>query len=263
MRVLLFGMMKHMVNQQIQTYIRLAASRGRDTEKVGPFLATFSRHTELIFLNYAVPDDNAEPSTDDVAALIAAYERRNRKPRLEYLPSLAPSVEPALVEAGFAIEGLLPLMIYAPNSQGNTLTPEGIEIVTASSDADFLATLIVQFEAYGETSAPSPEDIARLRSSVAAGGIAVFARDSESGEPAGAGVCAPPFVGVTELAAIGVRHAFRRRGIAGAVTTHLACEASAAGITTIFLTPAHDEGERIYNRVGFQSVSKMLHISKQ
>ena len=251
-----------MVEQDIQSYMRLAASHGRDTEQVGPFLATFSRHTDLVFLNYAVPDDNAEPSADDVAALIASYERRDRKPRLEYLPSLAPDVETVLIACGFAVEGLLPLMIYAPGLASTLPALQGIEIVTASSDADFLATLVVQFEAYGNTSSPDQDDVARLRSCVEAGGIAVFARDTESGEPAGAGVCAPPFGNVTELAAIGVCGAFRRRGIAGAVTARLADEANAAGTTTIFLTPAHDEGERIYGRVGFHSISKMLHISK-
>src|SRR5947209_8402018 len=262
MRLLLFDMVKRMIEEEIQSYMLLAASRGRDTEQVGPFLATFSRHTDLIFLSYAVPDNYAEPSADDVAELIAAYERRDRKPRLEYLPSLAPAVEPALNAAGFAAEGLLPLMIYASGSENITVAPQGFEVITASSDADFLATLVVQFEAYKDTSSPSPDDVARLRSSVEAGGIAVFARDTESGEPAGAGVCAPPFGGVTELAAIGVRDTFRRRGIAGAVTARLADEASAAGTTTIFLTPAHDEAERIYSRVGFRSVARMLHISK-
>ncbi|MGH8896103.1 MAG: hypothetical protein ACRDZ4_03550 [Egibacteraceae bacterium] len=54
------------------------------------FLATFDRHSDSPYRNYAIPDDGAEPTTTDVQALIAAYERRGRTPRLEYVPPWPP-----------------------------------------------------------------------------------------------------------------------------------------------------------------------------
>src|SRR4051794_9934340 len=80
-------------DQRLQQYVRVTAARGRDTERVGPFLATFDPHDDLKYLSYAIPDDGARPTPADVAALIAAYARHERLPRLEFLPSVAPAVE--------------------------------------------------------------------------------------------------------------------------------------------------------------------------
>lgn len=98
------------MNDQIQSYLRFAASQHRETKQIGSFLATFDRHSANPFLNYAIPDNDATPSSTDVIALIAAYNRRKRQPRLEYITELAPAVEEALIAAGFTVEGRLPLM---------------------------------------------------------------------------------------------------------------------------------------------------------
>jgi predicted GNAT family acetyltransferase len=67
---------------------------------------------------------------------------------------------------------------------------------------------------------------------------------------------------VSEVAGIGVRVAYRRRGIAGALTSCLAREAFACGIELIWLTPGSDDAERIYARAGFVRASEQLHISR-
>ncbi len=248
------------MESHIQSYLRVAASHQRDTERIGSFLATFSRSSDNLFLNYAIPDDNATPSPADVAALIAAYEKRSRKPRLEYVTQLAPAVEGALIDAGFCVEGHLPLMTCAPGSEQSLLVPPGIELILPVSDADLLATISVQNEAYG---APPPDfsAIVDLRSSLKAGGIAVLARIMATDEPVGAGVCTVPSNQTTEVAGIGVRSAFRRRGVAGALTTRLVQEAFASGVTVPFLMAAHEAEKRIYARAGFSVVGEILHIS--
>src|SRR5438477_10225056 len=111
--------------QRIQSYLRVAAPRGRDHEQIGPFLATYNRLDDNPYLNYAIPDDGATPSPADVAALVNAYRARARKPRLEYIPSLAPEVESVLLDAGFAVEGRLPLMTYVRGVDAPP--PAGIE----------------------------------------------------------------------------------------------------------------------------------------
>jgi ribosomal protein S18 acetylase RimI-like enzyme len=248
------------MDSRIQSYLRFAASQQRDTEQIGPFLATFNPHSTNPFLNYAIPDDAATPSLSDVKALIAAYESRGRKPRLEYVATLAPAVEEALVAAGFTVEGRLPLMTCTPGSERWLPVPPDIELIVPVSDAQMLATVTAQNEAYGE-SEPSPEDGKRLRDSLAAGGIALLARVAATGEPAGAGVCTVPGNQTTEVAGIGVRVAFRRRGIAGALTTRLVREAFDAGVTVAFLMAAHEQEVRIYTRAGFSTTGEILHIS--
>jgi hypothetical protein len=95
----------------IQASILADAGGGREVEQVGPFVATFNRKDGNPYLNYAVPLEEARPSQTEVQALTAAYRERQRRPRLEYIPSLAPEVEQALREQGFEQEGRLPLMI--------------------------------------------------------------------------------------------------------------------------------------------------------
>ncbi|MGB6165124.1 MAG: hypothetical protein WCF33_11635 [Pseudonocardiaceae bacterium] len=67
--------------------------------------------------------------------------------------------------------------------------------------------------------------------------------------------------GVSELATIGVRIPYRRRGIAAALTALLTRACPTAGITTPFLTLVGEAAERIYRSVGYRPVTEMLHIS--
>jgi hypothetical protein len=95
----------------------------RDVERAGPFTATFDRHTDSPFLSYAFPDDGAEPTPHDVAALAQAFRRRGRVPRLEFLPAVAPAVEPALLAGGFTVEARLAVMTCAVGAASPARSP--------------------------------------------------------------------------------------------------------------------------------------------
>jgi hypothetical protein len=189
--------------QRIHAYLRVAAPRGRDHEQIGPFLATYNRLDDNPYLNYAIPDDGATPSQADVAMLVDAYRAHARKPRLEYVPSLAPNVEPALLAAGFAVEGRLPLMNY--RGGGDAPAPAGIELVEAQSDDELRDVAAVQWEAYRESGPVPQRAVDGLRRTLEAGGLVVLARDAATREPAGGGLCTGPHEGATELTSIGVR----------------------------------------------------------
>ncbi|MEH1997156.1 GNAT family N-acetyltransferase [Nostoc sp.] len=70
-----------------------------------------------------------------------------------------------------------------------------------------------------------------------------------------------PLNQTTEIAGIGVIPSFRRRGVAGALTTRLVQEAFNTGVTVAFLMAAHEAEERIYKRAGFSTIGEILHIS--
>jgi ribosomal protein S18 acetylase RimI-like enzyme len=248
--------------ERIQSYLRTSASRVRETERIGPFLATFDRESDNPFLSYAVPDDGAVPSPSEVGQLVSAYELHGRTPRLEYLNGAAPAVEPALLAGGFAVEARLALMICMPESLVDLPAPTGIELILPRSDEEVLGLVTAQGEAYGGFLSGPAEDTARMRRNLAAGAIALLARDAETGEAAGGGICSAPEDGITEIASVGVRAAFRRRGIAGAMVSRLTREAFEAGVTLPFLTPESDAEERIYARAGYVRVSEILHISR-
>lgn len=247
---------------RIQSYLRFAAAHGRDSERIGPFLATFDRYDDNPYRNYALPDDGTHPSPTEVAALVAAAERRQRRPRLEYIPALAPAVEAALLAAGFAVETRCPLMVCRPGDLQPLPVPEGTELGIAATAAELLDLLAVQHEVYGSPAPPGDQDLARMLEACDAGAIAVLARDAATGEAVGAGIYSVPGHGTTEVAGIAVREPYRRRGIAGALTVRLVEEALAAGITLPFLMAAHEEGTRVYARAGFQRIGEVLHISR-
>jgi ribosomal protein S18 acetylase RimI-like enzyme len=248
------------VDARIQAYLRGVAARGRETERIGPFLATFDSASDNPFLNYAIPDDGAQPSAAEVQALTEAYARRGLRPRLEYLPSTAPGVEDALRAGGYEAEGRLPLMTRPSDRVVEPPRPDGVELLTPSTEEELAGATSAQAEAFGGPPL-SAADVERVRATIASGGIAVAARELATGTIVGAGVCTPPADEVTELAGIGVQAAYRRRGIAAALTARLAQQAFAAGVTTAFLTPGDDGAGRVYERAGFEPTSLMLHIA--
>jgi predicted GNAT family acetyltransferase len=246
-----------LLNRKLLGYLRASAERRPRTRRSGPFLATFSDDPN-IYLNYAMPDDDADPSPADIAALVALFAERQRKPRLEYIPGAAPKVEAALLAAGFRIEDRPPVMLCTTATAVVAPQTVGLDVFLPTEDDDLAATERAQSEAYGSPArGPSGH-----RRTLRAGGIVAAARDAASGEIVGGGVATPPIGGIGEIAGIGTVTAFRRRGAAGAIAAHLAREAFARGWDLLWLTPGGREAERIYARAGFVAVSETLHISR-
>ncbi len=139
---------------QLQQYLRAAASRGRTTSQVGPFLVTIDEDTDHPYLNYAIPDDGARPSDADVTALVAAFSDRGRIPRLEYLTPTAPDALAALEAAGFGVEDR-PQAMTATRAV-TVAPPDGYALVVPESDADLTAMLGVQNVAYDAPAGGAP-----------------------------------------------------------------------------------------------------------
>lgn len=248
---------RHVLNTKLIAYLRKAAERRPLSRRCGPFLATFDTDRN-IYLNYAMPDDGADPSPADIAALVALFEARGRKLRLEFIPAAAPKVEAALLAAGFTAEARVPVMLCTPHMAVHMPQTREIEVFLATQDADLVAAEAAQSQAYGTP----PRGPAGHMRTLRAGGIVAAARDAASGAIVGGGIAQAPLDGISEIAGIGVHPDFRRRGAAGAITALLAREAFARGFDLLWLTPGGQEAERIYARAGFQAVSEALHISK-
>src|ERR1043165_6010695 len=124
------------VSSGIHAYLREASRPFRQIVQVGPFCCTITPDSDHLYVNYAIPDDGAEPTPDDVDALIAAYTTPNRTPRLEYIPQLAPAVEPALRAAGFVEERRCPVMTCNPVDVTGLNVPDGFEMILPTSDSE-------------------------------------------------------------------------------------------------------------------------------
>jgi ribosomal protein S18 acetylase RimI-like enzyme len=248
------------VLERIQAYVRRYAVEQRRVERTGPFLATFGRYSNGPYLNYAVPDDQSEPTDDEVAELAAAYERRLLRPRVELVPELAPAVADTLRRGGFKDEGVLQLMAYDGTTVADLGSPHGIEILFPSNEADYMSLVDVRYAAFGEPGNATAVDAARARSNVEDGGLAAIAIDTSTSEVVASGACLVSYGGVTELTSVGVLPQFRRKGIGALVTATLSRAAVRNGVEIVYLTPAHDEGERLYERVGFFRAGESLHL---
>ena len=140
------------------------------------------------------------------------------------------------------------------------IEPTGVEVRLATSRHDLQLAAEAQNNAYGV--ATTAHDVDRLQSTLDRGGLVAVAVDLVDTCGVGAGLCAPPHGGISELAAIGVRASHRRRGIAAALTSVLTRACPRVGITTPFLTPAGESEGRICRSVGYRDATTMLHISR-
>jgi GNAT superfamily N-acetyltransferase len=242
--------------------MRRAAADGRMLEQVGPFLATFAPDSASPFLNYAIPDDGAQPSRSDVDDLTSAYVRRELLPRVEFMAETAPEAEQALLAAGWSVERRIPVMLCPPGSATPVPAPAGVELVVPGTEDEVRAMLAAQYEAFGEPPQVPDSEVAKTLDRLRTGGFAVLARDAATGEPAGSGVAEVISGGTTEVAGIGVRASYRKRGIGAALTAFLTAAVHDAGARTVFLTPAGVPEQRLYARVGYTPTGDMLHLSR-
>ncbi len=245
---------------RIQDYLRRAARHQRVVEQVGPFLLTCTPSSDNPFINYAIPAANAAPAAADVAALVAAFRRYERRPRLEFIADLAPGALTALLAAGFEQELTTPLMICTPATLIAQPQPTAVQIIVPATDVELWGMSAAQHMAFGDEP-PPPEAAAHARAGLRDGKLALAAQDVATGAIVGGGECSIPLDGLTEVAGIGVLEAYRRRGIAAALTYALTQAAFARGVELPFLMAGAAATARIYQRVGYQEIGTVVHIA--
>ncbi|WP_410637403.1 GNAT family N-acetyltransferase [Amycolatopsis sp. lyj-346] len=241
----------------IQAYVRTTAPRGRETERIGPFLATYSPGNSHPMLNYAIPDDGAKPTAAEIDALTAAYRRRDLLPRLEYFTDVAPDLEKLLVDAGYELERRVPLMTCAPAARVDRPAPAGIRLRAPESAEDFRRMRSAQNTAFGVPAEISDEEVEQLKAG--AGVRHLLAEDA--GSVVGGGLALEIVDGTTEIAGIAVLEPYRGRGIAAALTAHLTRQVHEAGAHTAFLTPGDLGIGNVYASVGFRPAGECVHLS--
>ncbi|WP_409186849.1 GNAT family N-acetyltransferase [Amycolatopsis sp. VS8301801F10] len=238
----------------LQAYVRATAPLGRETERIGPFLATYAKDSSHPMENYAIPDDGAQPSPEDLARLISAYRQRNLLPRLEFFTDAAPNVEASLAAAGFTLERRVPVMTCTAEERVDCLAPEHIQLREPSSDEEFRRLRSVQNVAFGEPPEVSDADVERNRHH-----LTVLAEHGET--IVGGGIALDIVSGTTEIVGIAVAADHRGQGIAAAITAHLTHLAHARGARTAFLTPGDVGIGTVYRRAGYRVAGECVHLS--
>lgn len=221
------------------------------------FVAGLSPDSRSPYINYATPLPGAEPGAADVAALVEVFRARGLKPRLEFAPSFAPAVRPALEAAGFTVEEE---HVYLACVPGDLRVPAGPQPGTPVTEAEHAAVDAALAESFGGEHSSSPEGVARLLRTVRGGGAVRFVR-APDGSCAGGASCSAVAVGTAELSGVGTRPAFRGRGIGGAVTAALTAAMFAKGAGSVWLEYGGEGSRRVYERVGYRPAGTRLYLS--
>ncbi|WP_329420174.1 GNAT family N-acetyltransferase [Streptomyces sp. NBC_01693] len=243
----------------IQNYARTLTLRSPDHYRVGPFTVRHNPSWELKFANYAIPDQDAEPTTRDIADLVAAFRAHDRLPRLEFLPAWAPAVEPALLAAGFTVENRAPVLACTADGLLPPEPVDGLHVAEPVTDDEFTSAAAVQHTGFGGEGGPDDGEIAWLRGATEGGGVSALA--TVDGLPAGAGGCSVPVDGIGELAGLAVAGTFRRRGVGAALSAWLTRTAFERGFHAVWLEPGGPDVERIYAGIGYRRTGEKLNIS--
>jgi GNAT superfamily N-acetyltransferase len=249
----------HAADRAIMAFVR-DSRRGRGLRRVGQFLLMFTAASRHRYLNYAIPDDDAEPSAAELDVLVDAFRKADRVPRLEFLPTVAPALETRLLGHGFTVEERLPLMTCTRTSARHIDPPEGVRIIVPFYDATMLAMASLQHDIFDDPEPADANSVARLRFGLGLGARALVALDSATGVTVGASQCVPPAGGATEVVGVAVAPSHRRRGIAAAMVSALVRQSLDAGLVTVFLEAAPG-ADGAYRNAGFVRTSTSLHIS--
>ncbi len=245
----------------LEAYMRRAAALSHDVVELPPFVLFFNPHDALRFYNYA---KLLQPVDGDLSGALAevraAFVARDRLPRFEFIAEFAPDFGAALTAAGFALEDHTVLLTCTRDTFRPAPPIPGLEIITLTPDSpaeDLLARMEVQRQGFGDTSGEPPTlaDAERFRPKLAQSG-ALLAR--LGGVPVAAGDFTAPLDGFAELVGIATLEAYRRRGIASALTAQAVQTAFEHGVEVAFLTAADERAGRIYERVGFQPYATAL-----
>ena len=252
----------------LETYYDTAPRATSDVEELGS-LSLFVAREGWPF--YARPrlGGTGPVTADDVRAVLARQRELSQPRAMEWVHEITPSARAAAREAGMDVEECPLLVLVGAPAPRPRLIP-GIETVRVVGADDpqlpfVRAAVNVGFgppgTAVGQAStadrdadvADNPDAAARTAAAVSAGlSVLVGAFDAEHGAVGGGSH--NPRGAVSEIVGVGVLPAFRRRGIAAAVTVALARDALSHGVRTAFCSAEDDDVARVYAAVGFRRV---------
>lgn len=253
--------------QRLERYYDAVPRRRADIETVGPFTLFLARSG---WPYYARPTLGGPEnvSTDDVRRVLARQREVGVPQAIEWVDEMAPGLVDAVEAAGARVQKC-PLLVLQGTPRGTTglarmLGGDEVDLIVASWAAISVGFSVagtgIGDEGIAARDASLESASAQVGDSLvgrlAAGEIrmaAVFVQASPELGPVGGG-SHNPVADVTEIAGVGVLPAYRRRGLAGQLTSVLASDALDHGVTTIFCSAQSEDVARIYRGVGFERV---------
>lgn len=244
---------------QIENSLRASGRLEREVLAL-PAFEIFISPQALDHLSFAVP---LSPGPVDWAAHVAqmkdAFRARGKRPRLEFVADLHPTLAAALEVAGIRREMRAPLMALdlsalPPDPQLNA----AVEYVALSPDDDaFLRRFLMrQSVAFGGEAGEGALDwLPALMEGLRRGAVLGAALQREDRLLAGAVIMIG--AGIGELAGVWTDPHHRRQGLAFALCHRLLQDYAAAGYALCWLSAA-EGAQRLYQKLGFVDVGVQL-----
>jgi GNAT superfamily N-acetyltransferase len=247
--------------ERLQESMRHAARERYTSVPVTPFTAYFHPFDAMVYLNYAIPDGPVTGDTREaLRRLRAEFEARQRIPRFEYVDALAPELAGMLRDAGYRQEAEARLMVCTRDTYVPVKGPEGLTLTELSPDSpreearEFCVTTRLGFDP-GEAVTVGDEEVSKTLADLK-DGRAFLAR--MGGRAVAGGQYFSPHEGTSELAGVATLQEWRGRGIGAALVSRAAEVAFSRGVEVLFLSTITEEAGRLYERVGFRFVTRML-----
>ena len=194
-----------------------------------------------------------------VADLQAAFATYGRRPRLEYIADLHPTLAPALEAAGLVCQSNNPIMWLATAELApppQPFPPARYQRLTAEDEPLLRSYLRQQSIAFGGTGGDDSYGWLPTMQSGLANGL-VWGAVLAQGDGLVSGAVIQMGNGLGELAGVWTAPEWRGRGLAYAVCQQLLAEYTAAGYAGCWLSAA-EGAQRLYEKLGFAVVGTQL-----
>jgi GNAT superfamily N-acetyltransferase len=251
---------------RIDAYLDQVPRRVTRTEEVGPFTVFVQQGNGWRY--YARPTPGVGDVTPAEVHTVRRRQRALSQPEaIEWVVELAPSVGPASTAGGLDVVEH-PLMHVPVVSFRSSAVPRGVrlEIVRPEDDLALIhAVASVGFAAPGtgigragaealDAAADAVSDgvVSSTHEQLAVGNTVTVAA-WVNGSPVAIG-SHNPCDGVTEIVGVATLPAYRRRGLATAVTSALVEDALSRGVRIVCLSADDTTVARVYARLGFETV---------
>jgi ribosomal protein S18 acetylase RimI-like enzyme len=252
---------------RLQAYLRgKALFDGREQVHVPPFTLYFNPTVTDPKEGIAIPDEAQTYSPEDINRMCAAFVERGRLPCVQYLDAFAPGLTISLqlgvpnfeetmrLPAMYCTVGMLAHPLIVPKlsiQMSSSESPldevkDGWNVNSRGFDKDAIPATDAVAEAFRQTLVTSRAFVAYLK-----------------GEPAAAGMFSEIRDSITELVGITTLPEYRRLGIGAALTANITRAAFDSGVEVAFLIAANPEAERVYERLGFRKVAKLLEYEQK
>ena len=237
--------------KKIDQYLNAVPRPNCDVVEVPPFTIFFRRDSEMTEITYARPTSPLVGElTKAFTEVKAEFAKRKRTCRWEFIEDLFPTLPALLLKHGFAEPITRPLLAVTRDTficESNS----DIEIIKIGKAEASVVDKVVG-ASFGDEDVDPNEPI-DMESGYLLGmidrGCSAYAAKID-GRIVGGGVHSP-VDDTTELAGIGVLPAYRRRGVAGALSAALVADAFERGCECVFLSAADEAVQRVYARIGF------------